>query len=439
LKLRRFIAVVLTLLFAAVEHVGAEDSAPLRVRTEVERGPYLVGEGFEMAVGVAAQDQRPEIELPAVRHADVWLIGTALRPVSATGIGGVVSGENLFVTRLRVVPRRVGPLELPPLTARLGARSGRSRPLRIEVVGVPAVGRPGAFLGGVGEFAVQAEVSPATVRVGQELTYRITVAGPAAWGMTSRPDLARLQRLAIAPRIVALPDETIKEPPSRTFVTRLRPTHPGEAVLPPVVVAAFDPVSMRYVSKATKGLAVRAVAVPAFDPRSLDYPALETGRDATAREEWARAGTLSAITVGLSALALFARRRWLASSSGGPAAARRFARRMGRRMGLDRADVPPEVAAREITQGLIRYALLGTGRPPGALTPEETRRIVMELTQSDELAHRAGNLSERCDQALFSDGPPGRDAGDLLADARGLFASLGQTPGTAPGAMLTRT
>jgi hypothetical protein len=386
---------------------------------------------------VAARDQRPEIDVPAIRHADVWTVGTALRPVTATGIGKMVTGENLFVTRLRIVPRRAGPLEVPPVSARLGGRSGRGRPLRLEVVGVPPEGRPAAFLGGVGEFSVQADVSPATARVGQELTYRITVAGPAAWGMTARPDLARLDRLAIAPRIDALPDEIIQEPPSRTYVTRLRPTRPGEAVLPPVVIAAFDPESMRYVSKATKGLAIKAVAVPAFDPRSLDYAPPDAGLEGRARDEWTRAAVLSTITVGLSVLALFAQRRWRATMAGGPKAARRFARRMARRLGRDGDEGSPAPLAREITRGLIRYAQLGTGRPPGALTPEETRQIILELTRSSDLASRAADLSERCDQALFSDRPPGPDTADLLSEARALFAALGQAPGATGSDMLT--
>lgn len=423
-------SVVLVLLTVAVGRAGAQSLAPLRVRTEVEPGPYYVGEGFELAVGVSAGDQRPELELPAVRQAEIWTIGTAFRPLNATAIGRVVSGENVFVTRLRVVPGRAGPLEILPITARLGGRSGRSRRLRLEVVGVPAEGRPAAFLGGVGGFSVEADVSPATARVGQELIYRITVTGPAAWGMTARPDLSRLARLAVAPRVEALPDEEIREPPSRTFVTRLRTTRPGDAVLPPVVIAAFDPGAKRYFSKATRSLAIKAVAVPAFDPRSLDYAPPDTSREQRTREEWTRAGVISAITVGLSALALAVQRRWLATMAGGPIAARWFARRMGRRLGRDLDEGPPAVAAREITQGLIRYAQLGTGRPPGALTPEESRRIVRDLTRSDELAGRAADLSERCDRALFSQRLPGcdADAADLLCEARDLFAALGHVP-----------
>ncbi len=62
---------------------------------------------------------------------------------------------------------------------------------------VPLEGRPAAFLGGVGRFALQAEAIPNVVRVGQELEFRIKVTGPAAWGMTDRPVLERFERLPI--------------------------------------------------------------------------------------------------------------------------------------------------------------------------------------------------------------------------------------------------
>src|SRR5207244_3900850 len=119
----------------------------------------------------------------------------------------------------------------------------------LTVQTVPLEGRPAEFLGGVGSFSVRADVSPTTVRVGGELTYRINVAGPAAWGMTSRPDLVRFDRIAVSPRIEALPDETVNEPPSRTFLFRVRPSLAGHAVLPPVTIAAFDPEIGRFITK----------------------------------------------------------------------------------------------------------------------------------------------------------------------------------------------
>src|SRR5262249_57862228 len=103
-------------------------------------------------------------------------------------------------------------------------------------------------------------------RVGQELDFRITVNGPAAWGMVDRPELKRFDRLGIGLRIEPRPDEASPEPPSRTFVYRLRPTRPGAVVLPPVAIAAFDPDLSRYLTQVTAGGAVRAVPLAPFDP-----------------------------------------------------------------------------------------------------------------------------------------------------------------------------
>ena len=137
----------------------------------------------------------------------------------------------------------------------LKGRSGRSQPKSVLIQPVPLLGRPAEFLGGVGRFELHAEASPKVIRVGQELEFRIKVTGPAAWGMADRPDLARYGRLGLGLRIEPRPDETINEPPARTFVYRLRPTHAGEAVLPPVAIAAFDPSLSRYVTHVTTGCA----------------------------------------------------------------------------------------------------------------------------------------------------------------------------------------
>ena len=75
----------------------------------------------------------------------------------------------------------------------MAGRSGRGQRKRLLIKPVPVEGRPAEFLGGVGRFSVSAEASPKTVRVGQELEFRINVTGPAAWGMSGRPDLARYQ------------------------------------------------------------------------------------------------------------------------------------------------------------------------------------------------------------------------------------------------------
>jgi hypothetical protein len=88
-----------------------------------------------------------------------------------------------------------------------------------------------------------------------------------------------------------------------------------------------------------------------------------------------------------------------------------------------------EFIARKSVKGLITYARIGAGRPPGALTPSEARAVVTHLTGSAELGGLAAALVEQCDRVLFSECPaadaaPGNEISRL---ARNLFEALGQS------------
>jgi hypothetical protein len=419
-----------------IRTAAGQDTVPLRVRCEVSREPFYVGEGIELTVGVVGRDERPQIGLPQVKGADLWVVGTAFKPVTATGIGSVTSGENLFITRLRLLPQRAGVVEVPPITARIDNRSGRSRRLRLTVQAVPLDGRPAEFLGGVGEFSVQAEVVPGSVRVGGEQTYQIKVTGPAALGMTDQPDLTRLASLALAPRIEPLPIEFVNEPPARTFVYRIRPTRAGEAVLPPVAIAAYDPDRSRYITKVTQGLSVKATEVPTFNPSTVDYTAPDPSRERSITVSLAVAVALLIVALGVFWLAMIVRRHWLHKRQSGPLAAQTFASHFARhwKVSSDDGSTPQGAVkvARRTIGGLVRYARIGTGRPPGALTPVEAECVVLQLTQSDELATEAARLVGKCDQVLFSERATGVEAKHLDTDARRLFLALGHVLLRAP-------
>jgi hypothetical protein len=401
----------------------------LRVEVEVAGGVHYVGQGFELVVGVVGAGHRPEVDPPAIAGADVWLIRNELRPISVSGIGSVVGESNVFVSRFRVVPRRAGALEIPPVRARLKDEAGRSRPARVTVRPVPPEGRPAEFLGGVGRFALRAEATPRAVRVGQELEYRIAVTGPAAWGMTGRPELKRFDRLGVGLRIGPKPIEAIHEPPSRTFVYRLRPTRPGEVVLPPVSISAFDPPTSRYVTRVTPSVPVRVAAVPAFDPATIPDLSPAGGSDAYGSAVRAWAGGLGAavLLLGSAAAILWVRRRArLAGRLGGPAASRRFAARMARRLAPGWPGQPQQLAL-QVSSALIRYLKLGIGRPPGALTPDEAGEGVARCTGSAELGAMAARLAARCDGLQYRGAPePSEDPERFREDVRDLFARLGR-------------
>ena len=418
-----------------------QGASALRVRLEAGEDSYYVGEGIELAVAVTARDQRPRIELPRLNRAEIWTAGTSFRPLSTSGIGNFVTGRNIYLTRLRLVPHQTGPLLVPPVEARLDGQSGKSKALSLRIVPVPLLGRPAEFLGGIGAFSVEASVTPATLRLGQEMTYRITIQGPAAWGSVDRPELSRLKRGPLAPRVNDLPDEVSHEPPRRTWVYRIRPTRAGEAVLPPVSIAAFDPDLERYITRVTQGLSVKVIAAPTLDLRTFHYNAPDTRTSGRILAISIFATYVTTLIVA-SGLAAVLRNKRQPGGLIGPKLAQRFARRFTRELtarskAILRRDTA-EADARTIIGGLISYAQIGAGRPPGAITPAEAGQIVLDLTGSNKLSNDADALVVRCDRVLFS-APETRDGEQLLSHARELFRALGRTSGMAGGAMIGKT
>lgn len=416
---------------ASREAVALQDE-PLTVTARVGggEGPFWVGRGVDLAVLVTARDQRPTLELPELRDARLWKVSASFQPIGSSAIGGSVSGENAFVTRLRLVAQSPGVLVVPPIVAQLDDRVGRSQPLRLTFKNPPLAGRPAGFLGGVGDFQIQAEVDQARVRVGREVEYRIRVTGPAALGMTTQPDLARLQALPIAPRVEALAVDAVDEPPSRTFVYRIKPTEPGEVVLPPVSIASFDPRSGRYMTRASRGAPLQVVAAPVFGAEELDY---EPPRPSRLRAVLVALGglTLAAVVVlGAVGAGLRARRRWTQAARTGRRAARRFARGVVDRLDAETHD--DARLAREVLDALAEYGRLAAGRPPGALTPDEARAAVESASGSRTLGDRAAGLTARCDRILFAEEgetAEGRKEGFPRRDAQALFAALGRSNG----------
>ncbi len=418
---------VVAALFGCRLAMAAEDET-IRVEARANSGVHRVGQGFEVILAVTGADQRPELETPAIQGADAWISrNNELRPIRVTGIGGVMRGSNVFVGRLRVVPRRAGTLRIPSIRARVGPVTGRCQPIEVEVRPLPSEGRPSEFLGGVGSFTLKAETDSRSVRVGQELRFRIRVEGPAAWGMTGRPDLKRFDRPELGLRVTPGPVELVREPPARTFSYTLRPTRAGELVLPTVAVAAYDPTSGHYLTRVTPAVPVRVVDVPSFDPTTI--PDLSRSVEAEGRTP----SRYAAVAVGLILLLAAAigilwvrRRARIAGGLAGPAEARRLARRLARKLARPEARDGPAVAM-EIVEGLVEYLRVAEGRPPGAITPEEARAGVERARSLPALGDEAARIVRRCEGMLYRDEPdPHKDSNRLREEGRSFFVRLGR-------------
>ena len=110
----------------------------LNVRSEVGPGPYFVGQGFELRVGVVAGGQRPKIDPPRIAGARTWTIGTEVRPITASQhrlgrgprkpVRGPVS-RGARASRNAGNPRGPGAAQ-GPVGSKSGRRACRSRPCR---------------------------------------------------------------------------------------------------------------------------------------------------------------------------------------------------------------------------------------------------------------------------------------------------------------------
>lgn len=396
-----------------------QETEPFRVQARIAAATYYPGQATELTVGVVAGDERPEIRAPVVAEASVTPAGTSFRPISASAIGDLVAERNLYVARFRIIATRPGPLVVPPVVARLKERSGRSEPVRLTIARLPD-DRPGEFLGGVGTFELTAEVSPATVRSGQEFEYRIGVKGTAARGMTENPLLGRFRKVPLGLRIEPLPSELVQDPPSRIFRFRVRPTKAGEATLPPVAITAFDPAIKRYVTRVTPGVPVRVLDLPKYNPATLSY-ATSSGSGDSVRGQligWAIGISSGLLAASIGALLLARRirvrrgRAWLA-------------RRLLARLQCELEKVKDSAdAGRRVTEGTAAYLRIIAGRPPGALTPLEAQHAIAESTGAQPLAARVERLIGLCDRAQFAESDSVLD--ELIAEARMLFGELEQ-------------
>ena len=392
---------------------AGDDAEPLDPRASVAPGSYFVGQLIVVRVSLVAEAGKPTATLPKVAGAEGSPGAVTWEPIATGGIGEMVRETRRYLFRCHVVPGRAGPLTIPPITIRLGDRSGRTGAIRLTVRDVPTTGRPASFLGGVGALQPEARASPATVRVGQTLEYEIRLTGPGALAPSRRPTLAGAVFDDLRMRVEPLPEVVVAEPPERTFRYRLRPSRAGQGSLPPVALATFDPKSERFLIRMTPAVPIRVEAVPEFDPSRLEYGDGPREPSPSAPRSGSVTGTAAVALVAIAAALLAASRLFPRRKNDPRRLARRFAR------GLDSGDEP----ARRITEGLAGYLRLAVGRPDGALTPLEASRGVANATGNAVLGDRAGRLIAECDRARFGgeDGPSAR----LVAEALSVFKALG--------------
>lgn len=124
-----------------------------------------------------------------------------------------------------------------------------SRPIQIEVLDVPAEGRPANFSGAVGSFRVSAQFEPPTGTVNQPVTLRVRFEGK------GNAKLIELPKLEL-PASFELYDQKnqakfLKDGTSfKEFEVMILPREPGVFNIPAAAAAVFDPQTRKF-SQAT--------------------------------------------------------------------------------------------------------------------------------------------------------------------------------------------
>ncbi len=204
-------------------------------------------------------------------------IGIQLGDRRAVGwtVRGELDGREYTVLRFRkvLIPRRPGAHNLPAATVTFsavqrGARTPRGvfddffgggifdafggraavealaipsdRP-RLEVLPLPAEGRPAGFNGWIGELRLVTAASPPSVEVGQPMTLSLTVSGARVLRSTPFPALDAQPAIARDFRVPSDIGAGEARGDALVFTQTLRARHDAVTAIPPVELPHFDP------------------------------------------------------------------------------------------------------------------------------------------------------------------------------------------------------
>ena len=133
-----------------------------------------------------------------------------------------------------------------------------SRPVTIEVLPLPAEGRPGSFTGHVGELDISISVDRSSVAANEALTFRVDLTGTGNLRALSAPEISFPDEFEVFPpetsESIAPGGGSIRG--SRSYEYVLIPRAPGSVTIPPVEVSYFDARSRAYGTARSQPVAI---------------------------------------------------------------------------------------------------------------------------------------------------------------------------------------
>jgi hypothetical protein len=363
-----------------------------------------------------------------VRHE--YLVYRQTQDLRAENVGEVQVGPVFLKLKYPTEFRRgfFSRLE-PSRTKRVIARSDA---VSVEVKGPPAEGRPDDFTGAIGRYTMRAGIKPNRIEHGRPVTLTIGIQGRPIEGIAG-PDLTKQAELAS--RFDYAGDELagdVERDGLKVFRRAIFAKQQGEQTVPPISWSYFDPRSERYVTLTTEPLPLTVDPPAAGTASTLPFeddmangeagltllhggisPNYVDPGEVLVSQSFVFTGPAAATTLALppllyciAAVAARHRRKVRGDVS---FARRRKALRVGRRLVAEA--MRPEDRGRQLedlAKALTVYLAHRFDLPPGELTPQEVRELLVSNGQDQATAGEVADFLGTCDALRYAPGAAGR-------------------------------
>src|SRR6185503_768051 len=133
----------------------------------------------------------------------------------------------------------------------------RSQALTVEVMPLPASGRPAGFSSSnVGQLTLEGAIDRTRVKAGDAITWRLTIKGTGNLRNVQLPPLDQLDGFKVydpTTKVTLNPGDVVSGEKVYTYL--LMPTRGGKLTLPKVELPYFDPQAGKYVVAHTEPVA----------------------------------------------------------------------------------------------------------------------------------------------------------------------------------------
>ncbi|MSP62105.1 MAG: protein BatD [Myxococcales bacterium] len=212
------------------------------------------------------------------KHEDFWSEDLFSPPGSLSWTRQTVKGQEFqaaLLLKKALFPLRSGKLTVTPLEAEAttlqtafwagGSAVRASRPIAVEVLPLPAQGRPEGFeSANVGRFEVAAMLDKTQVKAGDAVTLRLIVRGE---GNLKNVKLRKIERLdgfkVYEPTVAEHVEKGDLVRGDRVWSYLLLPQKGGTLALPSIEMPYFDPHEKRYAIARSQPLTVEVLGDPA--------------------------------------------------------------------------------------------------------------------------------------------------------------------------------